>query len=298
MKKLLVILLGFFFVMPAFAGTINAVSNEVWLDHLSQMQSLRQQILSLVTKSAPSAEDRQNLEALNLTFAEKQADWQNYLETVAQGKQSEVSISEEPAKAPTCQKADKKPWSRYKKHSKRHHSHNSNKPACCGKNADKCKEAMQSKCAEAGKNKACCGKGTDKCKEAMKSKCGEAGKDKEGCGKMADKCKKAMQSKCAEAIKNKECCGKGTDKCKEVMKGKLAEVCKEMGCCGKGTDKCFKIMQSKCKEAGKDKACGGKGAGKCKKANKSKCADNCKDKADKADKAKCGSDKKSCGGCK
>ena len=262
MKKLLVILLGFFFVMPAFAGTINAVSNEVWLDHLSQMQSLRQQILSLVTKSNPSAEDRQNLEALNLTFAEKQANWQSYLEEVAQGKQPEISTSEEPAKAPTCQKSDKKPWSRYKKHSRKHRGCQNNQAACCSKDAGKC--------AEAGKDKACCGQDTDKCKEAMQSKCGKAGKNKKCCGKMAGKCKKAMQSKCTAAIKNKECCGKGTDKC-------------------------VKAMQSKCTEAGNDKACCGKGAGKCKKAMKSKCADACKKEADKA---KCGSDTKSCGDCK
>ncbi|HMM59145.1 MAG TPA: hypothetical protein PKC25_03330 [Candidatus Rifleibacterium sp.] len=100
MKKFLVILLGFCFAVPAFAGTIGAVSNEAWLDHVSQMQSLRQQIMALVTKSNSTVEDRQNLELLNLTFAEKKAEWEQYLESVAQGKQTETEVkkADEPAK--------------------------------------------------------------------------------------------------------------------------------------------------------------------------------------------------------
>ena len=107
MKKFLVLLLGFCFAVPAFAGTIGAVSNEAWLDHVSQMQSLRQQIMALVTKSNPTVEDRQNLDLLNLTFAEKKAEWEQYLESVAQGKQTETEVkdADEPAKVEKAEQA-------------------------------------------------------------------------------------------------------------------------------------------------------------------------------------------------
>ncbi|MFZ5951384.1 MAG: hypothetical protein ACOYXC_11810, partial [Candidatus Rifleibacteriota bacterium] len=88
MKKVCVILLGLFlaFCSNAYAGDINDVSSDKWLDHVAQMQVMRQQILGLLTRANPTPEDREMLRALQESFEEKKAEWDQYLIDVAEGK--------------------------------------------------------------------------------------------------------------------------------------------------------------------------------------------------------------------
>jgi hypothetical protein len=88
MRKVCVILLGLIlaFCGNAFAGDINDVSSDKWLDHVSQMQVMRQQILNLLTKPNPTVEDKEMLTALQKSFEEKKTEWDQYLIDVAEGK--------------------------------------------------------------------------------------------------------------------------------------------------------------------------------------------------------------------
>jgi hypothetical protein len=88
MRKVCLILLGLLlaFAGNAYAADINDVSSEKWLDHVSQMQVMRQQILNLLTRENPTAKDREMLSALQKSFAEKKAEWDQYLQDVADGK--------------------------------------------------------------------------------------------------------------------------------------------------------------------------------------------------------------------
>lgn len=88
MKKLLIILLGVCFAVPAFAAGVRAIDNDAWLDHLGQMQIIRQQILSLVTKEDATADDKAVLEVLNADFAAQKARWDNYLVEVSQANEA------------------------------------------------------------------------------------------------------------------------------------------------------------------------------------------------------------------
>ena len=229
MKKLLVILLGFMFAMPAFAGTISAVSNEAWLEHIGQMQSLRQQILSLVTKNNPTVEDRQNLEILNLTFAEKKAEWENYLESVASGKQIEEKQVEEIKEAPKA----KKPWSRYDKKSRKHRKH-----ACKSECKDMSKEECKKVCGEV------------KCKKMHFKKAHKMAACKEKCEKMGkDACKDMSKEECKKACSEMKCKKMHFKKahkmaaCKDACGDKAKMACK---CCGTADCKC--CSEGKCGE--------------------------------------------------
>ena len=275
MKKLLVILLGFMFAMPAFAGTISAVSNEAWLEHIGQMQSLRQQILSLVTKSNPTVEDRQNLEILNLTFAEKKAEWENYLENVASGKQVEEKQVEELKEAPKA----KKPWSRYNKKSRKHRKHVC-ESECKDMNKEECKKAcgemMKCKkmhCKKAHKMAAC----KEKCEKMAKEACKGMSKEecKKACGEMM-KCKKMHCKKAHKMAACKEKCEKmGKEACKSMSEEECKKACSE---------KKFKKMHfhKKACKMNKD-ACGDKakmtckccGTADCKCCSEGKCGENC-----------------------
>lgn len=263
MKKLLVILLGFLFAIPAFAGNITAVSNEAWLDHVAQMQSLRQQILSLVTKTSPTAEDRQNLEQLNQTFAEKQSAWQKYLEEAAQNQQQKI---ETPEKAQADEKTCQKPWSRYKKHARKHHR-------CHG-----CKEEGKKEC---GHHK--CGPRQGKCgdKQLCMERCEE--KSAEGCkneSKMAGKecCKKGKKMHCGKH----KAAGKCADKCNKEAKNACADKA-----CDKNESKACRSDKSCCKDEAKA-SCGDKSC------SKDQAKASCGDKACGKDEAKASCGDKSC----
>ncbi|NCB37722.1 MAG: hypothetical protein EOM80_03030 [Erysipelotrichia bacterium] len=243
MKKLLVILLGFCFAMPAFAGNIGAIDTNAWLDHTSQMKDLREQIMALVTRPAPTAEDRLTLEALNLEFAEKKAEWEAYLEKVAAGNETtEIQAPSAPKEEKKlCE--HKKHGKKFGKHHRKHRRHHCKKmrkheckkacESCCDKmGKDECKKACESCCDKMSKDEckkaceSCCDKmGKDECKKACESRCDKMGKDeckkeavevkKSKCqngGECADKCEVAWENKCdkckkasTEALKTDDC---------------------------------------------------------------------------------------------
>ncbi|PKL46702.1 MAG: hypothetical protein CVV42_15540 [Candidatus Riflebacteria bacterium HGW-Riflebacteria-2] len=254
MKKLLVILLGLCFAVPAFAEGVRAIDNDAWLDHLGQMQIIRQQILSLVTKENATADDKAVLESLKADFVAQKAAWDNYLVNVSQNQntaQSEVKTLEKPGKAcgDKCQEGDCSGKEKHKRNWKR--SCKSAKKGC----ADKCGDSktMKMKCTT-GSNKPC-SKGKDCCQVTGK-KCTDP-----NCGsykKPARSGKKCWsQHVCGEQCKNgckftkTDCCGSAM--CKEVghciRNSKKADDCCGGTKCGNKSGKC-------CKTTGK-KGCNG-----------------------------------------
>ena len=225
MKKLLVILLGFCFALPAFAAGVRAVDNEAWLDHLAQMQVLRQQILSVITKADATPEDKALLESLNAEFAAKKADWDSYLVTVSEGQEAVVADTE-------------------KKESEQIGSHVC-KGECHGKKMHKKhgkKHWAQHVCGDACKNGCIKPKMTDCCGSAMCKEIGHcirkpkmAHKSCKSCDKEA-KCNKTEKECGTEAVK---ACPNG-DKCCKVTGKKCDKPCKDCsdsakktkgGCC-------------------------------------------------------------------
>lgn len=152
MKKLLTLLLGICFAVPAFAADVRKVDNDAWLEHMTQMQALRQQIMSHLTKTNPTFEDRDQLQALKIEFDYKKQAWEKYLQEVAQGNEPEPPVL---AKKATCD--DHKHVDACKEHK---HSHNKH---ACGKHKHKCADHKLSKdccgrkdCAGHGKTGKCC----------------------------------------------------------------------------------------------------------------------------------------------
>jgi len=293
MKKLLVILLSLCFVVPAFAEGVRAVDNDAWLDHLGQMQIIRQQILSLVTKQNPTADDKAVLESLKADFAAKKADWDTYLEKVSQEQEvpkSEVKELEKPVKAcgDKCKEGDCKGKRKHKKHWRK--SCKSCNKECSGKCGDckvkncdsknckgqKCKakdcKVKEAKCAKeascAKESKKPCSKGKDCCqvtgKECTDPNCGS--------NKKAVKCgrKNWAQHVCGDQCKN------GCKFAKKVVKP-----------CSKGKD-CCQVTGKECT----DPNCGSnKKAAKCGRKNWAQhvCGEQCKNGCKFAKKECCGS---------
>ncbi|OGK09453.1 MAG: hypothetical protein A2W80_02445 [Candidatus Riflebacteria bacterium GWC2_50_8] len=291
MKKLLVILLGFCFALPAFAAGVRAVNNEAWLDHLAQMQVIRQQMLSLITRENPTADDKAVLESLKLEFDAKKAEWETYLLEVSQGQESataDEAIVEPAKKADLCSdKGDCPSKKGHKKHGKKHWGRH-----VCG-------EACKDGCTKP-KAKDCCGSAM--CKEVGKCirEAKKAHKSCKGCAKEA-KCGKAAPEACGKenvkpCAKGKDCCQVTGKECtdancgsskKECNPGKkrwgrhvCGEACKN-GCIKPKMEKC--CGSAMCKEVGKcirdakkaAKACP-KGD-KCHKVTGIKCETPCKD---------------------
>jgi radical SAM protein with 4Fe4S-binding SPASM domain len=96
MKKLTFILLGIclFLSSASFAAGVQSIDKDAWLDHVAQMQILRENMLQLMTKNLPTAADRAELAKLKKEFSKKQDAWQNYLEKVAK--------TPEPCDRPEC----------------------------------------------------------------------------------------------------------------------------------------------------------------------------------------------------
>jgi hypothetical protein len=266
MKKfylvILVILLAF--AGSAFAaGDINDVNSEKWLDHVAQMQVMRQQILRLLTKENPTVEDREMLNALQKSFTEQKAAWDQYLYDAATGKSKEskqvknycgdcgkvlcecgkgilckkcdkricnCSKACEPSKKTIKQCTEKKPYHRYDKSYR--HSCASAKMNCgsCSskKQAFKCNEGVDCKKCPAYKTSKCC-KVSGKCSGHKKAKM-----------KMHKKaCKTACASK-KPAFK----CNEGVD-CKKCPAYKTSKCCKVSGKCSTHKDCAHKSSKMK-----------------------------------------------------
>ena len=256
MKRLLVILLGLCFAVPVFAEGVRAVDNDAWLDHLGQMQIIRQQILSLVTKENPTADDKAVLETLKADFAAQKARWDNYLIEVSQQQEAPKAYENKPD-------TQKKFWGSKCKDSdckgKRKHKRS------WKKSGKKCKEGFTGKCGDCkvndNKDSKCrkhakkavkpCSKGKNCCqvtgKECTDPNCG-------GHKKAVKRHKKCWgQHVCGEQCKNgckfakTDCCGSAM--CKEVghciRNSKKADDCCGGKKCGNKSGKCCKTLGKK-----------------------------------------------------
>jgi hypothetical protein len=274
MKKYLLAVLGLCVLIcsASFASNVQAIDNDAWLDHVTRMQIIRENMLKLVSKEMPTAEDKAKLAEMRQSFAAHQYDWDAYLKNVANStgvtpkvglpgcqdtKCSETKACNE-AKAPKCNESkcgDKKSCCKSKM-GRKHRNYNPKYGFC-------------RKCGEVRKN--CeCKKETAKCGD---SKCA----DKKECCK--SKAKKCGDSKCAD---KKECCKSKAKKCGDSKCADKKERCKS---------KAKKCGDSKC--ADKKECC----KSKAKKCGDSKCADKkeaCKSRAAKCGDSKCADKKEAC----
>lgn len=88
MKKITIFILGIFLLYTAslFAGDVQKIDPNAWLDHTSKMQVLRENIMALVSKKMPTQSDKDELSSLRTSFEAEQNRWQNYLKQVANSK--------------------------------------------------------------------------------------------------------------------------------------------------------------------------------------------------------------------
>ncbi len=275
MKKYILTVLGLCLLIctASFASDVQSIDNDAWLDHVTRMQIMRENMLKLVSKEMPTAEDKAKLAELRQNFTAYQYDWDAYLKSVANSTDVTPAVGLPGCKTAKC--GDKMSCSKTKA-----------KKSCCKseKKAHKCKS---SKCAD---KKACCKNKAVKRsrnynpKYGFCRKCGEVKKNCE-CKKEVHNCK---DGKCSD---KKACCKNKAHKCKD---GKCSD---KKACC---KDKAHKCKDGKCSDK---KACCKDKAHKC---NDGKCADKkacCKDKAFKRSRnynpkygfcRKCGEVKKNC----
>lgn len=227
MKKLLIILLGFCFAIPAFAAGVRAVDNDAWLDHLGQMQIIRQQILSLVTKPNATADDKVVLESLNAEFAAQKAEWDNYLVEVSQTTEAPKAVEEK------LDKSCKRDSEKCKKDcsGKRLHKRSWKKSRkSCGENcADKCKKEQKEACKKAcSKGKDCCQITGEKCTDpncnSKKAQCKTVKKrwGRHVCGEECKNGCKFADKKCCDSAMRKEAgqCNRNTQKADDCCNSK------------------------------------------------------------------------------
>jgi hypothetical protein len=239
MKKLLVIFLSLCFVVPAFAEGVRAVDNDAWLDHLGQMQIIRQQILSLVTKENPTAEDKAVLENLKADFADQKAKWDNYLVDVSQNQEAPKAIEVKPDTqgktcGSKCKDGDCKGKRKHKKHWKK--SCKSCDKDCSGKCGDckvkgcdrkdcKCRKHVKKEIKPCSKGKECCQVTGKECTDPncgshkKAAKCGRKNWAQHVCGDQCKNgCKFAKKDSCDTPKKTVEPCSKGKDCCQVTGK--------------------------------------------------------------------------------
>jgi hypothetical protein len=138
-------LLALCFVAPALlAGTVKDIDNSSWLNHTSEMQNLRKEILSLVTKEGKTEGDTEKLACLMATFEEKQIAWENYLQNVASQGKDAVAPATGKCLKPDCKKA-------CDKSAKKAKMQKCSKGDC--KNG--CKKAMMQKCSKGDCKNSC-----------------------------------------------------------------------------------------------------------------------------------------------
>ncbi len=84
MKKILGILLGLCFVIPAvMAADVSDINKAAWLSHLKEMNIMRRQIVELSNKENKTAEDLESYDKLMRKFEAKQIAWDEYITAVA-----------------------------------------------------------------------------------------------------------------------------------------------------------------------------------------------------------------------
>ena len=103
MKKITLFILGIFILTSAlvFAGDVQKIDQNAWLAHTSKMQTLRENIMSLITKKMPTISDRAELASLLKTFNNEKDNWEKYIEKVAKDTSTPKSLSKA-NKCPNC----------------------------------------------------------------------------------------------------------------------------------------------------------------------------------------------------
>ncbi|MBP5469017.1 MAG: hypothetical protein J6Z11_07195 [Candidatus Riflebacteria bacterium] len=185
MKKIIAILLGLCFVIPAvMAAEVSDINKRAWLSHIKEMNDMRRQIIELNNKENKTAEDMAAYNDLMVKFDAKQAAWDEYIAAVANDDE------EGRAKVENNFKGERH-------HPRFHKDHKCHKEEKCGEcpKAQKCEkpcckkaEKCEKKCMKADK---CCGK------------CPKAEKCEKPCCKKAEKCEKkcVKEEKCGECPK-------------------------------------------------------------------------------------------------
>lgn len=221
MKKIIAILLGLCFVIPAvMAAEVSDINKRAWLSHIKEMNVMRRQIIELNNKENKTAEDLAAYNDLMAKFDAKQAAWDEYIAAVAN--------DDEEGRA----KVENK-FQGERHHPRFHKGHKCHKEEKCGE----CPKAQ--KC-----EKPCCKK-AEKCeKKCMKAdKCGKCPK--------AEKCEKkcVKEEKCGE-------CPKSHKHPKDFKK--LCECCKcaKCGCIDCDCCKCEKCDCRKAHKCHKSEKCG------------------------------------------
>lgn len=224
MKKILGVLLGLCFVIPAvMAADVSDINKRAWLSHIKEMNIMRRQIIELNNKENKTAEDIAAYNNLMANFDAKQAAWDEYIAAVANDDE------EGRAKVENNFKGERK-------HHRFHKEHKCHKEEKCGEcpKAKKCEKH----CPKAHKHPKhfmkdcdCCKCEGCNCKDCKCCKC-----EKCECGRKAPKCEK----KCMKAEK----CEK-MEKCHKAKKCEKANNCCGNKCCGK----CEKM--NKCPKANK-----------------------------------------------
>ena len=237
------------------AGDINDVNSGKWLDHVSQMQVMRQQILNLLTKQSPTAEDKEMLSALQKSFTEKKQEWDQYLIDVAEGKTEKTSKECLADDNKACddkevEPARKGPFHRYDKKPRRHFKneyHRYDKKYRHGKCKDNCKDEVKGHCSA-----------DKKCKKQMKkTACGKCPSEKKyekksDCGSCPSHKKQMKKSACASKCEDKKVkCNDGVD-CPSCPNYKTEKCCKVSGKCSGGQKHAKKHA---CKKADKKSEC-------------------------------------------
>ena len=223
MKKILGILLGLCFVIPAvMAAEVSDINKAAWLSHLKEMNIMRRQIVELSNKENKTAEDMESYDKLMRKFEAKQIAWDEYITAVAnddaEGRAKVENKFENHRHFGKHDRGGKRP------------EHFRKLCECCKCERCRCKDCECCKCEgcncepkarfhkpchkhhKCDKADKCCGKCEKKCMKADKceKKCDKAAKCEKKCDKAA-KCEK----KCMKADK---CCGKCEEKCQKKAK--------------------------------------------------------------------------------
>ena len=176
MKKITLFILGIFLLTSAslFAGDVQKIDPNAWLDHTSKMQVLRENIMTLVSKKMPTLSDKSELLSLQASFEAEQRNWQKYIKQVASNKNISTNTSQCKGTCPKCTCGKLKHYKSSHKWRKNSHKRRHHKGYKCANCDGKCKAKMCKsdckcpKCSKMNQYKASkCANCDGKCKAKM-----------------------------------------------------------------------------------------------------------------------------------
>ncbi len=196
MKKILGVILGLFFVIPAvMAADVSDINKGAWLHHIKEMNIMRRQIIELNNKGNKTEEEIAAYNQVMAKFQAKQIEWDEYITAVANDDEEGRAKVENNFKKERHFRRD-------------HRGHRCNKAEKCGKCPKNFKKMCECcKCEKCQcRDCECCKCGNCECKKV--AKCHKPCQKAEKCGKCDKPCCKAP--KCDKAEKcgkcDKPCC--------------------------------------------------------------------------------------------